>query len=171
MKYDIEYYEQLLRKYSKTAEEIVALRWEFIAEVRPKIILDYGSGVGWMRAYRPKDVIVDSYDIGPFPQTGILHEHYDVICFWDVLEHIPDLAIVEKLIRKCDYVATSIPIKPPEKKWKPWKHFRPLEHLHYFDIELLDAMFDYFGFENIKCSQLECPPREDIYDILYKRTA
>jgi hypothetical protein len=169
MIYDLEYLEIVLRKNTNTAEHICNIRWEFIEDLHPKIVLDYGSGVGWFRAFRPKDVIVDSYDIGKYPQTGILHDKYDVICFWDVLEHIPDFSVLQNLFNNTKYVAISLPIKPINITWKQWKHFKPLEHLHYYDLDLLDAFFAFFDFKKIKCEQIECPPRQDIYDIIYKK--
>ena len=169
MIYDLEYFESLLRKYSASSEYIVKTRWSFISEVHPKVVLDYGCGVGWFRAYKPKGVTVDSYDIANFPQTGILHDNYDVVCFWDVLEHIPDFDVIRNLLNKTRYVALSIPIKPENQEWSTWKHFRPFEHLHYFDTELLDAFFKFVGFSNVKTNQVECPPREDVFDILYER--
>jgi len=169
MKYDLDYYEFLLKKDRVTAEEIAKLRWDFIMDLHPQVILDYGCGISWFRTYRPKNIIVDSYDIAPFPQTGILHKEYDIICFWDVLEHIPDWNDIVELLKTTKYIAMTIPIKPKEVAWKDWHHLRPLHHLHWFDLELLDALFDYLGFIKIRCGQPECPPRKDIYSLIYKR--
>ena len=169
MIYDLNYFEILLRNNSGTAEKIAKIRWDFILEVHSKIVLDYGSGVGWFRAFRPKDVIVDSYDIANYPQTGILHDRYDIICFWDVFEHIPDFSEIVKLLENTNYVAISLPIKTKKEiGWLEWKHFKQLEHLHYFDLELLDATLGYFHYKKIKCGQPECPPREDIFSLLYE---
>jgi len=168
MIYDIEYFDGLLRNNSQYAEKISRIRWDFIKDMHPKIVLDYGSGVGWFRAFKPKDIVVDTYDIANYPQTGIKHEHYDVICFWDVFEHIPDFSVLVKLLENTSYIAFSLPMKPKNIEWMSWKHFKPLEHLHYYDLELLDATLMFFNFKRIKCSQPECPPRKDIYNILYE---
>jgi hypothetical protein len=170
MKYDLDYFEFCLRRCSTTAEQVFKIKWEFIKELNPKTVLDYGCGVGWFRAYKPDGIEVDSYDIGNFPQTGIVRDKYDVICLWDVLEHIPDyMETLEALVKMSDYIALTIPVKPKEKSWKDWKHLRLDQHLHHFDLERLDLIFDSFGFKQMKIGQPECPPREDVYNLIYKR--
>lgn len=169
MRYELNYFEHTLRKCSATAEEIVKLRWDFIAIANAKRILDYGCGPGWFRAWRPSDLIVDSFDIGNYPQTGINEMDYDLICFWDSLEHIPDLSEIFWLLSRTKYVAISIPIKPKNVLMEKWKHYRPYEHLSYFSLKELDEFFEKRGFRNIKQNQNECPPREDIWTILYQR--
>ena len=81
MKYDLEYYELTLRLNSATAEQICKVRWDWIEECNPSVVLDYGSGVGWFRAWRPSGIEVYSYDIADCPQTGIKLALYDVVCF------------------------------------------------------------------------------------------
>ncbi len=168
MKYDIDYYENMLRQYSRTAEQISKIRWDWIKEIEPTRVLDYGSGCGWFRAWRPKGVEVDSYDIGDYPQTGIDLVIYDVVCFWDVLEHIEDFAELEPVLALARHVAVSVPVID-EISLIDWKHFKPGEHLHYFTNEALDALFRKYGFDAMKTGQPECPPREDIMSILYRR--
>lgn len=167
MNYDIDYYENLLRRYSRTAEEICRIRWDWIAELNPKSVLDYGSGVGWFRAYRPKGVVCHSYDIGPYPQTGMKAQVYDVVCFFDVLEHIPDFGIIEPVMRLANNVATSLPIRNGDLAG--WMHFKPGEHLHYFTEEMLSAFMAEYGFVMAKKGAPECPPRKDIKSYIFKR--
>lgn len=167
MKYDLDYYENLLRQYSKTAREICEIRWTWVESIHPRTVLDYGCGVGWFRAYRPQGVEVDSYDIGPFPQTGISLKVYDLVCLYDVLEHIEDFSILEPVLRLANHVVTSLPIKNGDLA--EWRHFKPGEHLHYFTHETLEALFRRYGFELVKQGSPECPPRRDIESFLFKR--
>ena len=167
--YDIEYYEKMLRKNSKTAEKISLIRWKFVSLIKPHTVLDYGSGVGWFRAYRPYNVEVDSYDIGKFPQTGILRDNYDLICFWDVFEHLPNLVVIEDTINLANFVALSIPIKPLSQPISSWVHFKPGEHLNYFTEESLNAIFNNYGFKRLVKASPECPPRKDILSLIYER--
>jgi len=169
MIYNLEYYEHMLRIYSKTAEQICKIRWNFIKEIKLLTILDYGSGVGWFRAYRPKDIEVDSYDIANYPQTGIQKKEYDLVCFWDVLEHLENFNQIKSLLINTKAVAVSMPIKPKKIKLENWKHFKPNEHLHYFTIETLDALFKTYNFIKLKGGYPECPPRTDVYSALYKK--
>lgn len=168
MNYNLDYYENLLRQYSETAQSICQVRWDWIKRINPKTVLDYGCGVGWFRAYRPSGVEVDTYDIGPYPQTGISLKLYDLVCFYDVLEHIPDFSVIEPILRLANHVVTSLPIKNGDAL-ADWKHFKPGEHLHYFTDETLIALFWKYGFRMIQHGTPECPPRKDIHSYLFRR--
>jgi len=170
VRYDADYYYNLLRIQTKYAQYIAECRWKFIAESNPKYVLDYGSGVGFFKAFAPPHIQVDTYDIAPYVQTGIRRDAYDVICLWDVLEHIPNIdESLRKLFENTKYVALTIPILPEHKNLKNWKHYKPGEHLHYFSDEDLDVLFDHYGFKRIRSGYPECPPREDVESILYER--
>jgi len=176
MKYDVEYYQNLLRIHTHTAIQINAIRWGFLAKIdfnhKEITVLDYGCGVGWFAAFRPKApkvLTVDTFDIMPVPQSGIVHDKYDLVTFWDVLEHIPDFTEIKPVLDKTDFVALSIPIKPPCMFWDKWKHFKPGEHLHYYSVELLEALFNYYSFDLMVDEMPECPPREDVHSIIFKK--
>jgi len=169
MNYDLEYYENMLREYSKTAEEISKIRWDWIKELDPRVVLDYGSGVGWFRAWRPKGVQVYSYDVADYPQTGVELVIYDIVCFWDVLEHISDFAVIEPILALAKNVAITLPLMPKGERFDTWKHFKPGEHLHYFTEATLNALFSRYGFELIKAGKTERPPRKDITSVLYAK--
>lgn len=172
MDYGIEYYEGMLRQYSKTAEEICKKRWDWImSTLDVKTVLDYGSGVGWFRAWRPPGVEVHSYDVGPMPQTGLGLQMYDVTCFWDVLEHIPDFSEVEPVLALSRCVVCSLPIVQSKGSAElgEWKHFKPGEHVHYFTRATLKALFSKYGFDLLKAGQPECPPRVDIWSFIFTK--
>lgn len=167
MKYDLSYYEGMLKNYSHTAEQIAKIRWEFVDELQPKTVLDYGSGVGWFRVFNPNGCACDTYDIMPVPQTGIRHDSYDLVCFWDVLEHVPNLSMIGDIETKA--VALTVPVKPDDVELKTWKHFKPGEHLHYFDKNMMDELMGYYGFTRTKDGTPECPPRTDIWSAIYQK--
>jgi hypothetical protein len=181
IKYDEKYYFNLLKIHTHTAKEICLRRWDFVLQLMPEfenrhpIVLDYGSGVGWFVAFKPEQIKeVDSFDIMPVPQSGILHEHYDIVTMWDVLEHIdwknePDKKI-EDILTKTDYVATTIPILPLGKDFETWKHNKKNEHLTRF--KSLDEVIHFFNKRNFKLKEIssnECPPREDVYSFLFEK--
>jgi hypothetical protein len=166
--YDLEYYYKMLKNNSLTSKAISTIRWEFIAETNPRVVLDYGTGVGFFVAFKPENVTVDSYDIGPFPQTGIKHKDYDVVCFWDVLEHMPNFHEVHPYFNITNYIAFSVPLLTPNIDLRTWKHFKPEEHLKVFTEPQLDSLFAYYGFSKIKSAYVECPPRVDVKSFLYK---
>lgn len=171
MHYGLNYFEHMLRKMSATAEDVCSKRWDFIKETNARTILDYGCGVGWFRAFRPPDLVVNTYDIGSYPQTGILETKYDLICFFDSLEHVPDLRILDWIWSRTNFVAVVIPIKPDYVLMEKWKHYRPPdEHANYFTLSSIHEFFHKRNFQLIKYNQCECPPREDVWSILYKRS-
>lgn len=165
--YNIDYYENMLRMYSKSAEEICKIRWAFVAETKSRTVLDYGCGCGWFRAFRPEEITMDSYDIMSTAQTGIRHKRYDLITFWDVLEHMPGFEEIKDLLDKAQFVAVAVPIKPESTKIEDWKHTKPLEHIVTFSHEMIEVLFSEFGYNLIKVGQPECPPRIDIWSFLF----
>ncbi len=176
IKYDVQYYLNLLRIHTYTAKTICDIRWEFISRIKFEnkwpTVLDYGCGISWFAAFKPIFVSnenMDTFDIMPVPQTGIRHQHYDLITLWDVLEHIADFTDLEPLLRITDYVAISIPIKPLDVAWKDYYHLKPGEHLHYYDEDLLIELFRRYGF-NLKetPSQPECPPRKMVWNFIFQ---
>lgn len=167
--YDIEYFYNMLRMYSPTAERICKARWDFVSEAKPRTVLDFGSGCGFFKAFAPKDVKVDTFDVMPVPQTGIKSERYDLVTFWDVLEHIPNLEDLRYVFDKADWLGVTVPIKPADVPWEKYKHFKIGEHIHHFQEDHLKAVMAHFGFELVKNGNPECPPREMIGSFLFRR--
>jgi len=67
---------------------------------------------------------------------------WDVVTFFDSLEHIPDFTLVRELGRRAHTVVVSIPRKPTNFPCDlDWKHYRPGEHLHYFSTFSLQKLF------------------------------
>lgn len=174
MRYDRDYYYNLLRMQAEHAQHISDVRWAFVHECGAKTVLDYGCGVGFFKAFAPSNIEVDTYDIGPYVMTGIKHKKYDLACLWDVIEHVdwkrnPDMNI-ESTLMKAKYVAVTVPILPVGKKLKDWKHWKPKEHLIRFkSIDHVISFFKKRGFKLVKMADIENPPREDIYNFLFKR--
>ena len=169
--YDLAYWDRMLRQNTGTAQRINAIRWHFLKEFSLKAVLDYGSGVGWFRAFSSPGVEVDTYDTAAWPQTGILHDHYDLVAFWDVLEHIGNFEIIRPILSITRLVAFCMPILPKGKSLQGWKHFKPGEHLHYFTKPHLEAIFGNYEFKMLKegYPESECGIREDIYSAVYFR--
>jgi len=176
--YNTQYYENLLEMYAGSMEEISRRRWEFIDHIKAKLVLDYGCGNNAFTLYKPDNVIVDSYDVGtigsaPYPQTGIRHDRYDLICLWDVLEHVdwarsPDADMLDA-ITKADAVAVTVPILPVDTPLETWKHYKPGEHLSYFKVGGIIDLVENLGFIIQLHGQPECPPRKDIHSFLFRR--
>jgi len=172
--YDLAYYDRTLRQNSADAEAISRVRWEFVRPVLARVarpaVLDYGAGVGWFRAWMPAGVMaVDTVDVGPAPQTGIRRAVYDLVTFWDVLEHLPDLAVISPVLRAARAVAVTVPIRPEGVPAGEWKHNKPGEHLREFTPETLLDLMERHGLKFHSSGYPECPPRQDILSALFTR--
>ena len=174
IKYDCDYFFNLLRIQSATAKIIADIRWSFVVEINPLSVLDYGCGCGFFKAFAPPQVVVNTFDIMPVPQSGIMRQGYSLVTFWDVLEHIdwehaPDKGI-EEAIQMGNYVAITVPILPLGKDFKKWKHNKKGEHLHRFKtMDAVEHFFKQRGFELVKISKAECILRQDIVSFLFKK--
>jgi len=76
-------------------------------------------------------------------------QKWDVVCFFDVLEHLPDLNWLAKLNSK--KVIISLPNSPLQSggNFAEWKHRKPDEHLWHFDLPSLTATMAAFGWKLI----------------------
>lgn len=169
IEYDNDYFYNMLKMYSPTAKQICDARWAFVADASAKSVLDYGSGCGFFKAFAPDGVEVDTLDLMNVPQTGITKLRYDLVTFWDVLEHIPNLMDMRKIFDMAAWVGITVPIKPADVEWKDYKHFKPGEHIHHFQEDYLRAVMEIFGFSLVKSGTPECPPRSMIGSFLFKR--
>jgi len=164
----------MLRMYSSTAEQICKIRWDFVAQIKPQLVLDYGSGCGFFKAYAPSNITIDTFDIMPIPQSGINHQYYDLVTLWDVLEHENwgnlernfDIQM-EKIFDITNYIALTVPILPEGQDFLNWKHRKPEEHKYYFSIDILNRFFSVRGFKLVNSGYPECVLRKDIYSAIY----
>jgi len=181
VKYDKQYYDNLKKQHRDTAKEINDKRWKFVESIPFEVVLDYGCGCGELSAHAPHrdNLVVDSYDIGKlngeiYPQTGIQHDYYDLVFFNDVLEHVDWVSSsdkhIEDILKRTKYVCVSIPLWDFQGNITEWKHYKPGEHLTYFNKEDIRLFFEQRGFKEIKNGTPECPPREDVYTAIYRNT-
>ncbi len=184
---NLNYWEILIRQNSTTAEEINKRRWDFVKELKAKTVLDYGSGPGWFRCFKPKGIKVDTFDIENWPQTGITRTKYDLIVLWDCLEHLKSTGEIEHVLNFSKRIALTVPIMPDPSfdstvtsgeaitvirqpfNFKKWQHFKPGEHAFYYTEDTLKALFANYGYEPIKTGYPECPPRNNIFSIILER--
>lgn len=129
----------------------------------PNSILDVGYGNGaFLNAAKNIIPKCSGFDISGFPlphdivvENSIYEKHFDVICFFDSLEHFDDINIIDKL--KCEYVFISVPWchNLSDEWFLNWYHRRPNEHLwHFNDISLVN-FFKENGFECVYKSNFE----------------
>lgn len=123
-------------------------------------VLDVGIGDGaFLRAaaQRVPFGVVELYgcDINPLgveylEQTGQLAQldqegGFDVVCFWDVLEHLEDPRVGLRAAKTTALV--SIPIFESQLHALRSRHFKPGEHLWYFTRRGFLAFADQEGFD------------------------
>lgn len=153
----------------------------------PRRILDVGYGNGSFLAAAATTVeYCAGFDISPYPvpagcvrAESIDRDEYDVITFFDSLEHFDDINIVASL--KCKYVFISVPWCPTKDyrsaEFLGWYHRRPNEHLWHFDDDSLRAFFDSCGFDCVMSAPIEdairknpaVAPRPNILTALFKK--
>ncbi len=165
------------RHYEETAELINTARWEFVAEFDFQLVLDYGCGLGFLAQFAPDGIEVDSFDIGTtedgqrYPQTGIIHPRYDCVCFFDVLEHVPNPLVLDPVFSMTDFACVSVPMLPDGAAMECWRHnkYGDGEHIHYFTRDSLEQFFAVRGFARVKEGRPEEIVRKDIYSAVFRR--
>lgn len=160
MKYDSSYIDNRYKKYPHLCVNMSYLRLGYIIGsigYIPNSILDVGYGSGEF-IQTCKTIIPHCYgnDVTGLPPPAgvefvknIFENTYDVITFFDVLEHFEQIDIIQQL--KCKYICISVPwCHYFNDEWfLNWKHRRPDEHLHHFDSSSLINFFEFCGFKLI----------------------
>jgi len=151
----------------------------------PNKILDVGYGNGdFLKACLNSIKECHGIDLSDYPvPTGctkinnMFSEKYDVVCFFDSLEHFDDIYAIKEL--KTDYIFISVPwCHNFSPNWfKSWYHRRPNEHLWHFNKDSINKFFNEIGYECIYQSNFEdivrinknVLPNENILSCLFKK--
>jgi hypothetical protein len=174
--YDIEYINNRYNTYGVLGMQMAFYRLGYLIGQLNKVpssILDVGYGNGdFLRAC--KTIVNDCFgnDVSEYQlPTGvefienIFSRHFEVITFFDVLEHFENIEFVQKL--NCDYILISLPwCHYTDDIWfKNWKHRRPDEHLWHFNDVSLIKFFDRMGYEKVSISNIEDAIRISNYNL------
>jgi hypothetical protein len=156
-------------------EEMSALRFGHLVGVLghvPASILDVGYGSGdFLKCARKLVQDVNGYDIPPaFPVDGVATveglytRSYEVVTFFDALEHFEDPSEIRALDTK--YVHISLPWCHyfSDDWFDTWKHRKPNEHLWHFNPQSLGAFMASLGFEMIGYCNVEDTIRKSTGD-------
>jgi hypothetical protein len=174
-KYDVEYVNSRYNSYGIKGYQMSGLRLGFLISSIgriPKSILDvgYGNGDFLSLCY---NYIQDcyGYDISNYPlpnnvkfAKNITDKFYDVICFFDALEHFENIDFIKNL--NCNYVFISVPwCHNFNNEWfMDWKHRRPDEHLWHFNYKSIVNFFNENNFELVTFSNVEDVIRKNDFD-------
>lgn len=152
--YDADYAHQY---DSRPVKEMSAVRWDFLQSRlnlrKGSRVLDIGYGNGaFLKHARAEGmdiygVDLHTEDFGVPVVTLETRIHFDLICFFDSLEHFPNFQPLLNL--RSRNVIVSIPNTPAWLTSKPgaWRHYKPGEHLHYFSQRSLDNFMCDWGFD------------------------
>jgi hypothetical protein len=165
-KYNKEYIDQRYNTYGPKRYQMAGLRLGYLLgaiDEIPNTILDIGYGNGDFLDLC-KNYIKNCFgnDITgyPLPENvkfieNIFESFYDVICFFDVLEHFSDINFIKDL--QCKYIFVSVPWCHffSEEWFLNWKHRRPDEHLWHFNNKSIVAFFKECGYSLVKQSNIE----------------
>lgn len=116
-------------------------------------ILDWGCAVGAFHKNSPNGYVTSGYDINPhsgFNEKPNPLNHWDVMTFWDSIEHDPQFyRIVSVYAPRYIFLATPN-LESVNGNIKEWKHYRPYEHIFYFDRYSLEFIFDSLGYDMVE---------------------
>lgn len=164
----------------RKSKALQALRFSFVLamatkELRSLIDIGYGNGAFLQYANANSDISLYGYDISgvkiPANVTAgfdpeWFDNKYDVMTFWDCLEHFPDLSFLRDIQAEmivvslpwCKYGAALLRYQNEQAAvdcFADWFHRKPNEHLHHFDRDSLLNTFAMCGWECIGTSNME----------------
>jgi len=164
--YNADYVNNSYNTYGDLPKLISHLRLGFIMGGigrYPTSILDVGYGNGDFLKLC-SGVIPECYgnDVSGYPMPekcefvdNIFQKEYDVVTFFDVLEHFDDPNVISKL--KCKYIVVSVPWCHyfSDEWFENWKHRRVDIHLHHFNDDALVNFMDINDFECVTLTNIE----------------
>ena len=174
IKYD-EKYSSAYDNYGESTNYMSYMRLGFIVGSMGKVpnsILDVGYGNGSF--LKTSSQIIPNcfgYDISgvTLPNhiktvDNLFDRHYDVITFFDSLEHFEDIYVLDKL--QCNYICISVPwCHNFNDEWfEKWKHRRPGEHLWHFSEKSLKCFVESQNYEYINHTNIEDCIRKTKFD-------
>jgi len=164
--YNLNYVNNSYNTYGDLPKLISNLRLGYIIGVinrYPTSILDIGYGNGNFLKLC-SEVIPNCYgnDVSGYPipencefVNDIFQREYDVITFFDALEHFEDINFISSL--KCNYVLISVPWchNFSDEWFRNWKHRRENIHLYHFNDTALVSFMEKNKFKCISLTNIE----------------
>jgi len=164
--YDVNYVSERYNTYGEKGLQMAYLRLGYlIGVVGTDIdkIMDIGYGNGdFLKVCT--DIIPECYgnDISNYPipdkckeVDNILEDDFDVVCFFDSLEHFENIKFVSELKTKYIYISLPWCHYTSDDWFKDWKHRREDEHLWHFSDESLTNFMLEMGYKKVDISNVE----------------
>lgn len=171
-------YEIKYDRYERTAtgQKIQKLRHDCVKRHIPSSgrirLLDFGCGVGsFLKVFINNNIRTDGYDINPytnFCDISVLFKKYEVVTFWDVIEHLRYPAPIIKALNPI-YLFVCTPSiddwtnqSRNDYPWMltEWRHYMPVEHCHYFNEQSLTSLIKSCGYKILEVNYNESGPRD-----------
>ena len=135
--YNLSYLEETRRKaVSPLGRQIYQARWDLVKEFCPEgMLFDYGCADGAFLRQAPGGYCTTGWDINPESPYHENEFYYpiDIMTMWDVIEHLPSpLAPIVEFKPKWLFICTPNAETTDHKTFRYWRHFKPIEHLHYY---------------------------------------
>lgn len=154
-------------RYEKTSvgEGLQRIRYGCVKKHLPSgQLLDFGCGVGsFIKHCNLNGIKGTGFDINPYgdyTDVNVLLQDYDVMTFWDSLEHIENpVALIKGIGAKYIFIST-----PSTEDYKgdltQWHHYMPEEHCHYYNENNLKKLIELCGYTVIETNYDESELRK-----------
>lgn len=176
-KYDEKYVQDRYDTYGVQCDMMSYLRYGFIVgsiNKKPNSVLDVGYGNGsFLKICKNAGAETFGTDVSHYELKfgkalafdKCLDKYFDVITFFDSLEHFENIDFLEKL--QCEFICISLPncmYNAIEKKdgelqadayFSNWKHRREHEHIWHFDIATLEKTMKLYKYKLINFEHIE----------------
>lgn len=135
-----------------------------------RTVLDVGYGNGDFLAsfdlWRSWGIDRYGLDVSNYPlpkgciaasKDELCSKSWDLVTFFDSFEHIADISFVSQM--RARHIALTVPmchlVSRGVEWFRGWKHRRPGEHLHHFDLRSLTAFMHANGYRYLAHQNLE----------------
>lgn len=113
-------------------------------------LLDYGCASGAFHQSSPNGYQTDGYDINPatgFYKPNLMFPIFDIVTLWDSIEHVTDpRGLLQWLLPRWLFISTPN-LESVRGDIREWRHYRPEEHLYYFDRHSLKVILGDCGYD------------------------
>lgn len=164
--YNVDYVSERYNTYGEKGLQMAYLRLGYLlGSIKEELnsVLDIGYGNGdFLKVCSGKIKNCFGNDISNYPLPDgcffvddLFKNEYDLVCFFDSLEHFEDIQFVSKL--KAKYVCISLPWchNKSDEWFENWKHRREDEHLwHFNDDSLVNFMVE-MDYDLVSISNVE----------------
>jgi len=164
--YDVDYIKNSYDKYNELSKYMSYLRLGYLlGSIKDNIntILDVGYGNGdFLKVAKTKISNCYGFEVNDYPipegcvhTNDIYNNEFDVVCFFDVLEHFEDIYEIKNLKTKYIYISVPECHYFSDEWFLNWKHRRPDEHLWHFNLKSLKSFMNEIGFDYVCHSNVE----------------